>query len=368
MHQENNRPELNRPELNRPELNRPDIKDLSFDQLIVWLKSHGLKSYRAVQIFKWVYIRQVDTFDEMTDLRKDVRQMLTDNLVISRLENVKTEESKDGTKKILFRLYDENFIESVLIPEKNHYTICISSQVGCAQGCKFCLTAKGGFIRNLTPGEIIAQVRDIKNNFNKSKKLTNIVLMGMGEPLANYQNVITAIKIFSNTDYGLNFSNRRITVSTAGLVPKLADLGRDTDASLAVSLNATENYTRDMLMPVNRKYPIETLLKACRTYKMASKRKITIEYILIKDVNDSEEDARRLVKLLRPIKAKINLIPFNEHAGSDFACPDENIIDRFYNILISSGYITMIRRSKGSDISAACGQLRLKIGKERGTE
>ncbi|MGB9499862.1 MAG: 23S rRNA (adenine(2503)-C(2))-methyltransferase RlmN [Dissulfuribacterales bacterium] len=354
------------PENNRPDLNRPDIKDLSFDQLIVWLKSHGLESYRAVQIFKWVYIRQVDTFDEMTDLRKDVRQMLTDNLVISRLENVKMEESEDGTQKFLFRLHDGNFIESVLIPEKNHYTICISSQVGCAQGCKFCLTAKGGFIRNLTPGEIIAQVRDIKNNLNKSKKLTNIVLMGMGEPLANYQNVINAIKIFSNTDYGLNFSNRRITISTAGLAPKLADLGRDTDASLAVSLNATENSTRDMLMPVNRKYPIETLLKACRTYKMASKRKITIEYILIKDVNDSEEDARRLVKLLRPIKAKINLIPFNEHAGSNFACPDENIIDRFYNILISSVYITMIRRSKGRDISAACGQLRLKIGKEPG--
>ncbi|MBL0700665.1 MAG: 23S rRNA (adenine(2503)-C(2))-methyltransferase RlmN [Desulfosarcina sp.] len=344
-----------------PENNRPDIKDLSFEQLIVWLKSHGLESYRAIQILKWVYIRQVDAFSEMTDLRKEVRQMLTDNLVINRLENVKVKESKDGTKKILFRLYDGNFVESVLIPEKKHYTICISSQVGCAQGCKFCLTAKGGFIRNLTPGEIIAQVRDIKNDLNQSKKLTNIVLMGMGEPLANYQNVINAIKIFSNTDYGLNFSNRRITISTAGLVPKLADLGRDTDASLAVSLNATENSTRDMLMPVNRKYPIETLLKACITYRMASKRKITIEYILIKDVNDSEKDAMRLVKLLRPIRAKINLIPFNEHAGSDFLCPDENIIDRFYNILVSNGYITITRRSKGRDISAACGQLSLKF-------
>lgn len=337
---------------------KPDIKDFTFDQLAFWLKGHGLESYRAVQILKWIYIRQADTFDVMSDLRKDIRKMLADNFVISRLENVKTEESEDGSQKFLFRLHDGESVESVLIPEKNHFTICISTQVGCAQNCKFCLTAKGGFVRNLSHGEIIAQVRDIGNNLKKSKKLTNIVFMGMGEPLANYKNVINAIKIFNNTDYGLNFSNRRITISTAGLAPELAELGRDTRASLAVSLNATENHTRDMLMPINRRYPIETLLKACRTYKLAYNRKITFAYILIKDINDSEEDAYRLAKLLRPIKAKINLIPFNEHEGSVFARPDEKRIDNFHNILVKKRYITITRRSKGEDISAACGQLR----------
>ncbi len=340
--------------------NRPDIKDLSFEQLTVWLKAHGLESYRAVQILKWIYIHQVDTFELMTDLRKDIRLMLADNFVITRLKILKTEESGDGSKKFLFQLVDGNFIESVLIPEKKYYTICISSQVGCAQGCKFCLTARGGFVRNLTPGEIIAQVRDVKNKLTKSKKLTNIVLMGMGEPLANYYNVISAINIFNNTDYGLNFSNRRITISTAGLAPKLSDLARDTGASLAVSLNAADNATRDMLMPINRKYPIEKLLKACGACKLAPRNRITIEYILIKDVNDSEKDAGRLARLLRPLKVKINLIPFNEHPGSDFVRPDENRIAGFYDTLINSGYITLIRRSKGQDISAACGQLSLK--------
>ena len=340
--------------------NGPDIKDLTFDQLVLWLKSCGLESYRAIQIYKWIYIHQADTFDTMTDLRKDIRQMLTDNFVISRLEQAKMEESKDGSKKFLFRLYDGNFIETVLIPEKNHLTICISSQVGCAHGCKFCLTSQGGFIRNLSPGEIIAQVRDIGKNIKKPKKLTNIVFMGMGEPLANYQNIINAINIFTNTDYGLNFSNRRITISTAGLVPQLSKLGYDTQVSLAVSLNATENHTRSMLMPINKKYPLETLLEACRTYKLTPRGKITFEYILIKDVNDSEEDAERLAKLLRPVKAKINLIPFNEHEASDFARPSEKRIKKFYKILLDNHYITMIRRSKGEDISAACGQLSYK--------
>ena len=337
--------------------NKPDIKDLTFDQLVLWLKNCGLESYRAIQIYKWIYIRQADTFEIMTDLRNDIRHMLEDNFVIGRLEQVKMEKSKDGSKKFLFKLYDGNLIETVLIPEKNHFTICISSQVGCAQGCKFCLTAQGGFVRNLSPGEIIAQVRDIGNNIEKSKKLTNIVFMGMGEPLANYQNIINAINIFTNTDYGLNFSNRRITISTAGLVPQLAKLCYDTKASLAVSLNATENHTRSMLMPINKKYPLEVLLEACRTYKLAPRDKITFEYILIKDVNDSEEDAVRLANLLRPVKAKINLIPFNEHEASDFARPNEKKIEKFYKILLDNHYITMIRRSKGEDISAACGQL-----------
>ena len=341
-------------------LKKTDIKELTNDQLVLWLQSKGLEPYRALQILKWIYLRQADTFDIMTDVGKQIRGLLSRHFSIARLETARIETSQDGSKKYLFKLNDGKYVESVLIPEKDHYTLCISSQVGCAQGCRFCLTARGGLVRNLTRGEIIAQVRDISKCLGGSKRLTNIVLMGMGEPLANYSNVVSAINTITDSN-GLGFSSRRLTVSTAGLVPKLSDLGRDTTVNLAISLNATDNKTRNMLMPINRKYPLEKLLDACAGYPLLSRRRITFEYVLIKGVNDSIKDAKRLVELLRPIRAKINLIPFNEYEGSEFNRPEESAILNFKETLNKNNYTAIIRHSKGQDISAACGQLRANL-------
>ena len=334
-----------------------DIKDLSKEQLGAWLEANGIKPYRAGQIFKWVFSHQMDQFNSMTDLGQELREKLAAHFVISRLKVERIETSRDGSRKYLFRLADGNHVETVLIPEKNHFTLCISSQVGCAMGCRFCLTARDGFVRNLTAGEIVSQVREIKKNIG-TQPLSNIVLMGMGEPLANYSNVVQAIRILTDRDFGLEFSTRRVTLSTAGLIPELQQLGKDVTVNLAVSLNATDNETRSQLMPINRKYPLENLLEACRQYPLAPRKRITFEYILIRGINDSQEDALRLTKLLRLIKAKINLIPFNEHPGSLFQRPDEKTILKFQDILIQHHYTAMVRNSKGQDISAACGQLR----------
>ncbi len=338
-------------------LKTSDIKEIAGDQLVAWLKDQGLEPFRAVQILRWIYLRQADTFDEMTDLGKELRKLLALHFTINRLEKAKVETSQDGSRKYLFRLEDGTHVESVLIPEKDHYTLCISSQVGCTQGCRFCLTAKGGFVRNLSKGEIVAQVRDIANHLDDAKHLTNIVLMGMGEPLGNYRNVIEAVETLTDSDTGLGFSSRKITISTAGLVPKLADLGRELTVNLAISLNATDNKTRSRLMPINRKYPIETLLEACARYPLLPRRRITFEYVLIKGINDSRQDAERLAGLLRPIRAKINLIPFNTYQGCEFERPQESVINDFKEILTQKNYTVIIRHSKGQDISAACGQL-----------
>ena len=319
-----------------------------------------IAAYRADQIQKWIYLRQADSFDVMTDISKEIRALLSQHFVIGRLEAEMIETSRDGSRKYLFKLIDGKYIESVLIPERDHYTLCLSSQVGCAQDCMFCLTAAGGFERNLTRGEIIAQVRDIKNELDEQMHLTNIVFMGMGEPLANYKNLVSAIGVITDNDTGLRLASRRVTVSTAGLVPRLASLGRDTRVNLAVSLNAADNDTRSRLMPINRIYPLEELLESCRQYQPAPGRRITFEYILIQGVNDSESDARRLAKLLQPIRCKINLIPYNPHEGCNFNRPSEAVIQAFYDIIFAENYTVIIRRSKGQDISAACGQLRAR--------
>ncbi|MCP4631084.1 MAG: 23S rRNA (adenine(2503)-C(2))-methyltransferase RlmN [bacterium] len=337
-----------------------NILELTRAQLVAWLTGRDIAPYRADQILKWIYLRQVDSFDAMTDLSKDIRGLLAQHFVIGRLETAKIEISKDGSQKYLFKLSDGKHIESVLIPERDHYTLCVSSQVGCAQDCLFCLTAAGGFERNLTRAEIIAQVRDIKKELGDSEQLRNIVFMGMGEPLANYNNLASALDTITNNDYGLRFATRRITVSTAGLVPRFSDLGRDTKVNLAISLNATDNHTRSRLMPINRKYPLETLLEACRQYPLPAGRRITFEYILIDGINDTEDEARHLAKLLQPIRCKINLIPFNRHGGSDFERPPESVTQAFFKILFDKNYTVIIRRSKGQDISAACGQLRAR--------
>ena len=339
---------------------KTDILELSGQQLICWLAERKIEKYRADQIQKWVYLRQADNFESMTDISKEIRDLLFQHFMIGRLEAEQIETSRDGSRKYLFKLKDGRYIESVLIPERDHFTLCVSSQVGCAQDCLFCLTATGGFERNLTRGEIIAQVRDIKNELDDPMRLTNIVFMGMGEPLANYKNLVSAIGVITDTDGGLRLASRRVTVSTAGLVHRLADLGRDTRVNLAVSLNAADNDTRNRLMPINRTYPLEKLLAACRQYPSAPSRRITFEYILIKGVNDSEKDARRLAKLLQPIRCKINLIPYNPHEGCDFDRPSEEVIQAFYDILFDKNYTVIIRRSKGQDISAACGQLKAR--------
>ncbi len=339
---------------------KTDILELDHAQLVAWLAERKIEKYRADQIQKWVYLRQTDSFTPMTDISRDIRALLSAHFMVGRLTAERIETSRDGSRKYLFKLKDGKFIESVLIPEREHFTLCVSSQVGCAQDCRFCLTATGGFERNLTRGEIIAQVRDIKNELDDPMRLTNIVFMGMGEPLANYKNLVSAIGVITDTDAGLRLASRRVTVSTAGLVPKLADLGRDTRVNLAVSLNAADNHTRSRLMPINRTYPLEKLLAACRAYSPAPGRRITFEYILIKGVNDSEKDARRLAKLLQPIRCKINLIPYNPHDGSDYDRPSEEVMQAFYRILFDKNYTVIIRRSKGEDISAACGQLKAR--------
>ena len=342
--------------------NKADILELGREQIVSWLADRKIAAYRADQIQKWIYLRQADGFDVMTDLSKDIRSLLSRQFYIGRLLAEQVETSRDGSVKYLFRLHDGKRIETVLIPERDHYTLCLSSQAGCAQNCRFCLTAAGGFERNLSRGEIIAQVRDIKKNLDDEKRLTNIVFMGMGEPLANYKNLVSAINLITDNNVGLRFASRRVTVSTAGLVSKITALGQDTRVNLAVSLNATDDTTRNRLMPINRKYPLEKLLQACRQYVPAPGRRITFEYILIKGINDSTADADRLAKMLQPIRCKINLIPFNPHEGCDFERPAETAIQAFYDILFAKNYTVIIRRSKGQDISAACGQLRARSG------
>jgi 23S rRNA (adenine2503-C2)-methyltransferase len=291
---------------------KKNILELNRKELISWLGSRKIESYRADQILKWIYLRQADRFDLMTDIAKDIRPVLEGHFTIGRLQKEKLEISKDGSQKYLFKLEDGKRIESVLIPERDHYTLCISSQVGCAQDCRFCLTARGGFQRNLSTAEIVSQVRDIKHQMEDSMPLSNLVFMGMGEPLANYKNLVRAIGVITDSSLGLGFAGRRVTVSTAGLVSRLAALGRDTKVNLAISLNATDNDTRNRLMPINRKFPIEKLLKACQHFPLPGGRRITFEYVLLKDVNDSVEDAHRLVKLLRPNISGLMKIPFSD--------------------------------------------------------
>jgi 23S rRNA (adenine2503-C2)-methyltransferase len=335
-----------------------DIKNMGREALVDWLARHNARAFRADQILKWVYIRLADRFDQMTDLSKSLRDVLAEHFSIGRLPADQVLTAADGTRKILFRLEDGETVESVLIPERNHYTLCVSSQVGCALGCRFCLTGKGGLVRNLTSAEIVGQAWEVRKQMADPGRLTNLVFMGMGEPLANYDLLVPALTALTDSDWGMKFAGRRVTVSTAGLAPRIPQLGRDTRVNLAVSLNAVEDEARSLLMPINRTYPIARLLDACRQYPLPGGRKITFEYILFKDLNDSPDHARRLSRLLAPLKAKINLIPFNPYPGSAFQRPSEKTIQAFQSLLIDKHFTTVVRYSKGLDIMAACGQLR----------
>jgi 23S rRNA (adenine2503-C2)-methyltransferase len=335
-----------------------DIKTMTRNDLLGWLADHGIRSFRADQILKWVYLRMADSFNQMTDLRKDFRSLLAQHFTIHRPSILKTQTAGDGTRKFLFGLEDGHTVESVLIPERNHYTLCVSSQVGCALGCRFCVTGRGGLVRNLSRAEIINQVWESRKQLDDPHQLTNLVFMGMGEPLANYRALVSAIEALTNSDWGMKFAARRITVSTAGLAPRIPQLGRDTRVNLAVSLNAVDDDTRSRLMPVNRTYPLADLVEACRQFPLPPGRKITFEYILIQGLNDSVDHARRLAKLLAPVKAKINLIPFNPFDGSEFERPGDGTIQAFQALLLGKHYTSVVRYSKGQEIMAACGQLR----------
>jgi 23S rRNA (adenine2503-C2)-methyltransferase len=337
-------------------MTRIDLKGLSSHEIDAWVAGQGLEAYRGRQIMEWLFKRLARSFDEMTDLPKSLRATLEEKANIRHLEEVKVDLSKDGTRKYLFKLSDGFFIESVLIPEKDHYTLCLSSQVGCAMACRFCLTATQGLKRNLKASEIIEQVIQIKRSINDPGRLTNIVLMGMGEPLANYDAVIKAARNLIS-ERGMNFSHRKVTLSTCGLVPQMRKMGQEITVNLAVSLNAADDKTRDFLMPINKKYPLERLLSACRDFPLPNRRMITFEYVLIEGVNDHPQQALKVAKILSGLRAKINLIPLNPHTGLNMSPPSMDKIIHFQEVLLRNNFTPIIRKSKGTDIQAACGQL-----------
>lgn len=333
-----------------------NLLDFTLDELEKFIAVHGKEKYRARQIMKWLHQKGVVSFAEMTTLSAQYRAHLSASARIYRPEIVKIQTSHDGTKKALLRLEDGLFIESVLIPGKNHWTACISTQAGCAMGCRFCLTARQGLQRNLTPAEIVGQLHVLKSETPEGKYVNNVVMMGMGEPLANYTNTVKSIENLTS-DFGVNISNRKITVSTCGLAPQIIQLGSDVGVNLAVSLNAPDDEIRNSLMPVNRKYPLATLLEAINKYRMPGRRLVTFEYILISGVNSSVSDAQKLVHLLKNHRCKFNLIIFNEFPGSEFNAPPIKEVEAFQQILINHHFTSIIRKSRGSDILAACGQL-----------
>jgi len=333
-----------------------ELKSLDKGEIENWARGIGLPAYRGRQIHSWLFRRLAGSFEDMSDLSKSLRALLSREATMNHLSLVDTLISEDGTRKYLFELADGHGIESVLIPERDHRTLCISTQAGCKMGCRFCLTGNQGLKRNLSTAEIVDQVIQVKRSMESPERLTNVVLMGMGEPLANYENVVKALRILVS-EAGMNFSHRKITLSTSGLVPEIIRLGKDITINLAVSLNAADDKTRNKLMPVNRRYPIKELLAACRSFPLPNRRMITFEYILIDGINDNLKDARNLIRLLSGMRAKINLIPLNPHEGSEFSPPSmERILD-FQEQLIKANFTAIIRKSKGRDILAACGQL-----------
>ncbi len=335
---------------------KTDLIGLDAHEIEEWAVGLGIDAYRGRQIQHWLFKRLASSFEEMTDLSKSLRTLLKEKANISTLEKIKSLVSEDGTEKYLFRLSDGYYIESVLIPERDHFTLCVSSQAGCAMGCRFCLTAKQGLKRDLTPSEIIDQVIQARKSMDDPDRMTNIVLMGMGEPLANYDAVVKAIGILISGD-GMNFSHRKVTLSTCGLVPQIKKMGQDITVNLAISLNAGDDKTRNFLMPINKKYPLNSLISACRDFPLPNRRMITFEYILIEGINDRDEDALNLCSLLSGLRAKINLIPLNPYPESQMAPPPMERILQFQEILIKNHFTAIIRKSKGRDILAACGQL-----------
>lgn len=342
-----------------------NLLDLDAEGIRVWCASIGQKPFRATQLARWIHRYCCDDFDAMTNLAKEFRARLKDLAYIKAPSIIREHKSADGTRKWLFDVGNGNAVEAVFIPEDDRGTLCISTQAGCAMGCLFCSTGKQGFNRNLTTGEIVGQLWTAERELRREAGITdpndrvisNVVLMGMGEPLQNLDNVIPALRIFLD-DNGYGLSRRRVTVSTSGLVRQMDKLGEAVPVALAVSLHAPDDALRDKLMPVNKKHPLEELLAACRRYlKVAPRDFITFEYLVLGGINDAPEQARALVKLVKTVPCKFNLIPFNPFPDSDLKQPEREKVLAFAKILNDAGIVTTVRKTRGDDIAAACGQL-----------
>ncbi len=344
-----------------------DLKNLDQEALVSFVEDLKQPAFRGRQLMSWIYKAGVGDFSQMTDLAKVFRGVLAERAYMSSFQDPILERSSDGCVKFGFRLYDGHIIEAVLIPEPDRNTLCVSSQVGCAMNCAFCLTATMGFIRNLSPSEIVNQVCAVRDFLLQEpeedligpREVTNIVFMGMGEPLNNTDNLLTSLSILTD-QRGLDFTGRRITVSTCGIVHNMPKLGLNSSVNLAVSLHSVRDEVRDQLMPVNKRYPVAELLEACRTYPMPKRRRIMFEYTLLEGINDSDKDAYELAKKLHPVPCKINLLSFNECPSLPYRSPNRDRILAFQKILMNKHYSVFIRSSRGSDISAACGQLAKK--------
>jgi len=354
---------------------RKNLIGLSRDELTQEVVALGEKPFRVKQLWHWIYHRGVTDFAEMTTLTKPLRERLAELYVLERPQVVRHQVSEDRTQKWLLKVGDGHLVESVHIPEEDRGALCISSQVGCTLTCTFCHTGTQRLVRNLEPGEIVGQfmlARDYLDEWptptDGGRLLSNIVMMGMGEPLYNFDNVKAALKIVMDEE-GIALSRRRITLSTSGVVPMMERCGEELNVDLAVSLHAVNDEVRNRLVPLNKKYPIDELLSACRAYPGASNaRRITFEYVMLKDVNDSDADARELVRILKGIPAKVNLIPFNPWPGAPYECSSNNRINAFARIVNDGGLSAPVRRPRGRDIAAACGQLKSETVKKRKSE
>ena len=334
-----------------------DVADLELSELEQALEVRAVPRFHARQIYRWVHRRGITNFDAMSDLSLELRARLAGEFSVTTPDVVRRERSQDGTTKFLLRLADGKLIESVFIPDTPSQTFCISSQVGCAMGCAFCLTGRMGIDRNLTAGEIAGQVRVLARELGMLDTRFNIVLMGMGEPLHNYDAVMKALRMLAD-EQGLAVAPRRVTLSTVGVLPALERLATEPlMPNLAISLHSTTEEQRNLLVPINRKYGIQELLDACRRFPLKRRGRITFEYVMLKGVNDTPEDARRLVRLMHGIRAKVNLLPLNEAAGIPFERPSEAAVNGFAKILAERGVTVSVRKSRGRDIRAACGQL-----------
>lgn len=346
---------------------RPDLRSLSRAELQALVASLGEKPFRARQLQRWLHRNGAAGLDEMTDLSRGLRERLAAAASLTTLERASEQRSRDGTIKWTWRTHDGKLVESVYMPEAERRTLCVSSQVGCAIGCTFCMTGTMGLARHLTPGEIVDQVHRANRRLVElgegpaPRPLTNLVFMGMGEPLHNWENLRAALALLLDED-GPNFSHRHVTVSTSGLVPVMRRVGEETQVKLAVSLNATTDAQRDALMPINRRWPIGELLAACRAFPMKQGRRITFEYVLLRGVNDADEDAERLARLIAGIPAKVNLIPYNDNPGLGFHAPDPARVEAFLERLCARQITAVVRKNRGGDIAAACGQLAAEGG------
>jgi 23S rRNA (adenine2503-C2)-methyltransferase len=357
----------------------PNLVGLSRAQLKEKITALGIEGFRANQLWQGIYTKGATDFSEISTIKKETQQLLAKHFTMARAGVSRNAVSFDQTQKWLLKFADGNEVETVFIPDSNRGTLCVSSQVGCTLACTFCHTGTQRLVRNLTPGEIVTQVLVARDGLGEwsgatgktktqthgkitretpERQLTNIVFMGMGEPMFNYDNVVAACQIMMDSD-GLSLSRRKITVSTSGVVPRIRDLAKDVGVNLAISLHAVTDELRDVIVPINRKYPIAELLDACREYvRLVPSRRIMFEYVMLNGVNDSPEDAHKLVKLLEGIPSKVNLIPFNPWPGAPYTCSSNNRIHAFGRILIAAGIASPIRKTRGEDIMAACGQLK----------